>query len=118
MSTIFSHQFTKKLFICIIVVIAIGLLLNLKKLSNQQLSTDSLEEEVSQLQTEVSQLQKENSQEHTAFQKESSVRNELNMKKDNEVVLQIPIPTSEPIHTDNQAVSTIPIYKQWLKLLF
>jgi cell division protein FtsB len=113
-----KHSLVSKVVLAVVLMVATGLLFNLYKLSTQQFSTDHLEAEVKDLHGEVQQLQQENSQQHTTFQKEASVRNELNMKKEGEIILQIPIPSSQPIALPNSDTSEKKIILQWVELLF
>lgn len=108
----------QRIVLVILILTSISLLWNLISLATSRVSTEELSQEVQLLQTEVETLEQEVTKGESEFEQESIIRNELNMKKSDEIILQIPIPSHTPTPENPQVKDTTPIFRKWLQILF
>lgn len=98
--------------------ISIVLIRNVFILANTSVPTQEIEQEISVLKEEVEYLEQSQQSEMNDFQRELAIRNELNMKKEGDIILQLPPDTEVKKPPLPTATPTPPIYKQWAEILF
>lgn len=105
-------------------LICLGLLKNLWFFSRQLGSSSQLDQEVAQLKTEVESLQAQLLPDQHAFLQEKIIREELLLQQPGEIVVQVPtsqadqqIPESDA-DADLSNQHPLPVYRQWLQVLF
>lgn len=91
----FTHPFVLSLVLIFTGVISFSLLWRIVQIVHQDTKPNIYQEHTQQLQKEVNDLKYKLEQQSEPFYQESIIRDQLNMKKPEEVILQLPTDTSE-----------------------
>lgn len=114
---ILQNKWIARLFVLFTVLSSISLAHSIWLSSHRPNHTPEQAMEVERLQQQANQLRNDVEQVNDPFFQEKTIRDELNMQKEGEVILQIPdlpVPTAAPPAT---ATPTPEVYEKWLEVL-
>lgn len=115
---ILHQKLTARIIILASIFMATSLGLNAWKMSHQPDHSQEEAAELAKLQAKVDSLQANIDKHKQAFEQEKIIRDELNLQKEGETIIQLPgFPTPTPYPT-TQPSPTPKVYQQWLEEVF
>jgi cell division protein FtsB len=115
---ILHQKWTARLIIVLTLFMTFSLGINAWKMSHKPDHSQEESAELEKLQQQKDTLQSNISQHQQPFEKEKVIRDELNMQKEGETIIQLPnLPTPTPYPTFQPSPSP-KVYKQWIKEVF
>lgn len=113
LGSIVHHRWFAWGFILFCLVMSVSLIRNSWRLSHQVDHSQQEAEDLQKLQETAEQLKQDIQREQTPFEQEKVIRNQLNMQKEGEIIIQLPpLPTPTPQPT-LIPTPTPQIYQQW-----
>lgn len=110
---IVHHRWSAWAFIFFCLVMSVSLVRNAWRLSHQPDHSGQEAAELQKLQEESEKLKKDLEKEQQPFEKEKIIRDDLNMQKEGEIIIQLPpLPTPTPQPTVIPSL-TPQIYQKW-----
>lgn len=117
-STLLLHSRVKKLAILVTFLICLGLLKNLWEQWQRSPSVQEDTVTVEELEAKKKEVLEKIESDNSDFSQEETIRNELNMKKDGEIILQLPpLPTTSP-DIDPTPTATLRPLPAWKEQIF
>jgi cell division protein FtsB len=116
-SALLEKRWMARLAIILTIIFSISLIRNLWTASHQPDHTIQQSAEVDKLQNQVNQLQVAIEKEKDPFIQEKIIRDELNMQKNGEIIIQLPPLPTPTVQPQPSPTPTPQVYQQWIEVL-